>query len=299
MQIIQLHYFCTVARYNNMSRAADELWISQSALSKAISSLEEELGVKLFERVGRSIRLNEAGHLYYHQISHVLLLLNDAARQVRLLEKKNENEIRVLFSAANFISAYVREEFEHAFPGSQLLIKSCYAPTPEDILECDFHIFASPFICAEMTNIEMLKEDLVLAIGRKHPLAEKENVDLIDTKHYFFQSLPIQENLYENLISSCQKLGFEPNIGFYTEDSFTFFDGLISSSLIALVPSHTAFPALAHDIILREIKNPICQRTVYLGYHNDREMSANGLKFKSFCVDLFKRLGKPMSNEED
>lgn len=299
MQIIQLHYFCTVARCNNMSRAADELWISQSALSKSISSLEEELGVKLFERVGRSIRLNQAGRLYYHQISHVLLLLNDAARQVRLLEKKNENEVRVLFSAANFISAYVREEFERTFPGSRLLIKSCYTPTPEDILECDFHIFATPMVCDDMTSIEILKEDLVLAIGCKHPLAQKENVDLIDTKDYFFQSLPRQENLYENLLSSCQKLGFEPNIGFYTEDSFTFFDGLVSSSLIALFPSRTAFPALAPNIILREIKNPPCQRTIYLGYHNDREMSENGLNFKSFCIDLFKRLGEPVKNEED
>ena len=218
---------------------------------------------------------------------------------MRLLEKKNENEVRVLFSAANFISAYVREEFEYAFPDSRLLIKSCYTPTPEDIQECDIHIFASPFVCAEMTSVEILTEELLLAIGRNHPLAGKEGVDLIDTKEYFFQSLPRQENLYENLLSSCQKLGFEPNIGFYTEDSFTFFDGLVSSSLIALVPSRTAFPALAHDIILREIKNPPCQRTIYLGYHGDREMSANCLKFKSFCIDLFNRLGQPVTNEED
>jgi len=297
MQIIQLHYFCTVARCNNMSRAADELFISQSALSKAINSLEEELGVKLFERVGRSVRLNQAGRLYYYQISHVLHLINDAARQVRLLDKKNENEVKVLFSAANFISAYVREEFEHAFPGLRLLIKSCYVPTPEDILECDFHIFASPMVCDNLTSIEILKEDLVLAIGSKHPLAKKENIDLTDTKDYFFQSLPTHENLYENLISCCQKVGFEPNIGFYTEDSFTFFDGLVSSSLIAMFPSRTAFPALAPDIILRKINNPPCKRTVYLGYHNDREMSESSMRFKSFCIDLFKRLEGPVEKE--
>lgn len=297
MQIIQLHYFCTVARCNNMSRAADELWISQSALSKAISSLEEELGVKLFDRIGRKVRLNEAGRLYYHQISHVLLLLNDAARQVRLIDNKNENEVRVLFSGANFISNYVREEYERTFPGLRLIIKSCYVPTPEDIREYDFHIFASPMVCDEMEIVELLKEDLLLAIGSKNPLAKKENVDLIDTKDYFFQSLPRHENLNQNLISCCQKLGFEPNIGFFTEDSFTYFDGLINSSLIALIPSRSAFPALASGIILREIKNPICQRTIYLGYHKNREMSENALKFKSFCIDLFKRLGEPMEIE--
>lgn len=295
MQLIQLHYFCTVARCNNMSRAADELWISQSALSKAISSLEEELGVKLFERIGRSIRLNEAGRLYYHQISHVLLLLNDATRQVRLLEKKNENEVRVLFSAANFISSYVREEFEHAYPNSRLIIKSCYTPTPEDILECDFHIFASPTIYPELTSVEVLHEELLLAFGSKHPLAEKEEIDLIDTKPFFYQCLPRQENLYENLLFYCQKAGFEPNIGFYTEDSFTFFDGLVSSSLLAMVPEQTAFTALAKDVILRHIQSPVCSRTIYLGYHSDRELTPNGQRFKTFCIDLFKRFGEQKS----
>ena len=61
MELFQLRYFLTVAKYENFSKAADELLVSQPSISKAIMQLEQELGVQLFDRNGKRIKLNNAG----------------------------------------------------------------------------------------------------------------------------------------------------------------------------------------------------------------------------------------------
>lgn len=60
MRLLDLYYFCAVARCRNMNDASKELAVSQPSLSKAVTNLEDELGVKLFDRIGRGIQLNEA-----------------------------------------------------------------------------------------------------------------------------------------------------------------------------------------------------------------------------------------------
>ena len=68
MELLQLRYFCVVAKHQNMTKAAAELMISQPALSKTIASLEKELGTPLFVRRNRSIFLNRAGEILYQKI---------------------------------------------------------------------------------------------------------------------------------------------------------------------------------------------------------------------------------------
>ena len=64
MQLTQLEYFIVVARLEHMSKAALELEVSQSSLSKTIARLEDDIGVPLFDRRGKSIRLNEYGRIF-------------------------------------------------------------------------------------------------------------------------------------------------------------------------------------------------------------------------------------------
>lgn len=64
MELLQLKYFCTVARLEHMTKAAEELRIAQPALSRKIARLEESVGVPLFDRHGRRIRLNAYGKAF-------------------------------------------------------------------------------------------------------------------------------------------------------------------------------------------------------------------------------------------
>ena len=91
MELKQLIYFKRAAEYQHMTRAADSLGVAQPFLSKAISALEEELGVELFDHVGRNIRLNQNGECFYKRVSELLSGLEDACKEVQRLNAFAQN----------------------------------------------------------------------------------------------------------------------------------------------------------------------------------------------------------------
>ena len=77
MELTQLEYFLEVARRQHITQAAEALNITQPALSKTIARLEDDLGVKLFDREGKGIRLNEYGQTALHYAERILYTIGD------------------------------------------------------------------------------------------------------------------------------------------------------------------------------------------------------------------------------
>ncbi|SEK99551.1 LysR substrate binding domain-containing protein [Paenibacillus sp. cl141a] len=98
MEMLQLKYFVTVARLEHMTKAAEELHIAQPALSKTISRLEENLGVPLFERQGRQIRLNPYGRAFLAKATAALQLLEEGRREVEDLAGLEHGRIHLALS---------------------------------------------------------------------------------------------------------------------------------------------------------------------------------------------------------
>lgn len=291
MQLIQLEYFCAVARCRNMRIAAEELCVSQPALSKAVGNLEDELGVRLFERVGRGLVLNEAGRMFYRDVSRILLLLDDSVRGVRRLTEAKRCDVSVLFTAATFLAPHIMEEFIARHPDISVEIKCSYSPDPQDVRDCDFHVYATPEAASSgMFSLKLIEEPLLLACNKNHELAFREEIELTETKDYPYQCLPPHENLHENLVNACRKAGFEPKIAFCTEDSYSFFSGLGSGGYLAMLPSCTAFLKPHENLAMLRIASPKCSRTLFLASHRDRELDEKGLAFQTFCFDFFRKL---------
>src|SRR5438309_3725141 len=82
MDLLQLKYFQTVARLEHMTQAARQLEIAQPSLSQTIARLEEELGVPLFDRQGRQIRLNQFGRTFLRRVERIFAELEDGRREL-------------------------------------------------------------------------------------------------------------------------------------------------------------------------------------------------------------------------
>src|SRR5579863_8360952 len=100
----QLRYFAAAARHEHLGRAADELDLSQPALSRSILKLEEELGVQLFDRAGRGMRLNAAGKILLHRVDRACAECDDARRELQ----EQKSQVRKTISIGYFATFGVR-----------------------------------------------------------------------------------------------------------------------------------------------------------------------------------------------
>ena len=96
MNLFHLRYFETLARTEHYSKAAEILSITQPSLSYAISTLESELGIQLFEKRGRNIVLTKYGKAFYSNVKEILANLDNAVRDIKLVAN-GEGEINIGF----------------------------------------------------------------------------------------------------------------------------------------------------------------------------------------------------------
>ena len=95
MELQQLRYFAIAAKYQHITRAANELHVAQPAVSGTIKRLENELGVSLFEKNGRNIALTREGELFYGKIKKILNELDHLPEVLRNEKNRRENTVKI------------------------------------------------------------------------------------------------------------------------------------------------------------------------------------------------------------
>ncbi|MGX7197828.1 LysR family transcriptional regulator [Enterococcus olivae] len=115
MELRQLRYFQTVTHLENMSQAAKELHIAQPSLSKSIADLEEDLGVKLFDRVRKRIQLNRFGKLFLESVEKIFREIEYSKYHLNHLVEEEENSVTIGASSSRFLQDLFQTFFlQHA-----------------------------------------------------------------------------------------------------------------------------------------------------------------------------------------
>jgi LysR family transcriptional regulator, hydrogen peroxide-inducible genes activator len=213
MDFDQLRYFLRVAERQNFTRAAEDLEISQPALSRSIQKLEEELGQPVFERKARSLSLTDAGTLLKARARQVLTIIDDTKAEITDDGQRGRVRIGAIPTIAPYFLPEVLRQFSHEFPLATLivqeqttdaLIKSCTQG------EIDLAILALPVPAKYLEVEELFEEELLLVLPPGHPLADKENIRLSDVESYPFVLLDEAHCLSENIASFCRQRSFQP-----------------------------------------------------------------------------------------
>lgn len=213
MELDQLRYFLRVADVASFTRAAEELGISQPALSRSIQRLEEELGQPVLERQGRSLSLTEAGALLQGRAQQILSLIEDTKAEISDDGKSGRIRIGAIPTIGPYFLPALLRRFSQEFPQAQLivheettdkLIKSCAQG------EIDVGILALPISARYLEIQELFEEELLLVIPPDHPLAEKPRVYLSDIEPFPFVLLDEAHCLTDNIVSFCRQRSFQP-----------------------------------------------------------------------------------------
>jgi len=214
MDIIQLQYFRAVAEHGSFTRAAEALHLTQSALSKSIARLEEEVGLRLFEREGNRISLNRFGQRFLQDSQEALSRLSDGVRAVREMAGLERGEVRIAISKDVFLDHLI-QQFLLEHPDASFY---CYLLSPEQMREAlekgsiDLAVSTTRPIGTGILWQELYLDQLEVMISAEHPLGQARQLHLHQLKDEYFvvtNSNYNMENVIQNL---CRQAGFEPKV---------------------------------------------------------------------------------------
>lgn len=213
MEFDQLRYFLRVADLANFTRAAEELGISQPALSRSIQRLEEELGQPVFERRGRSLSLTEAGTLLQGRAQQILSLIEDTKAEICDDGQSGRVRVGAIPTIAPYFLPEVLRQFSEEFPKATLIVQE---NTTDALLksctqgEVDLAILALPVPTKYLEVEELFEEELLLVLPPDHPLVEKGKIRPSDVEPYPFVLLDEVHCLSDNIVSFCRERSFQP-----------------------------------------------------------------------------------------
>jgi len=217
MEMHQLKYFLAIADTGNFTRAAELCHVSQPSLSQQIIKLEEEVGHRLFDRMGRRVQLTDAGRLLLEHARAVITTVENATRELRETRGQGFGRlaIGVIPTIAPFVLPQALAAFARAHPNVELIVQEDYTAHILAGLtagELDVAIAALP-IADENLVVEVLgTEPLLLVLPKGHHLAGKRRVLLRDISGEPFVLISDVHCLGEQVMSFCRGHEIEPRI---------------------------------------------------------------------------------------
>lgn len=296
MELRQLKYFIEVAKLEHFSMASETLHVAQSALSRQIGLLESELGVELFAREGRNVKLTLIGKLFAEQTMVALKAIDNAKQLIDEYLDPDHGTIRIGFPSSivsstlpTIISAFKKEHPEVKFylrQGSYEYLKegiksgeidlSFIGPVP--VNDPDFH------------GDILFSEYFYALLPETHPLAREENISLYQLRQDPFVLFPKGFVLRKIVVDACQQVGFHPYIPYEGED-LDAIKGLVSSGIgVTLLPETTLFEKMPSGTVNLKIIHPEVKRTVGVIISKNRQLSPSEKQFYEFVLDYFRNI---------
>ncbi len=289
MELDQLRYFLKVAERANFTRAAEDLMISQPALSRSIQKLEEELGQPVFERKARSVSLTEAGMLLQSRALQVLSILDDTKAEITDDGKSGRVRVGAIPTIAPYFLPEVLQRFSADFPRATLIVQE---NTTDALLksctqgEIDLAIVALPVPAKYLEVEELFEEELLLVLPPEHPLIDRSKIRLMDVEPYPFVLLDEAHCLSDNIVSLCRQRSFQP-VAVERTSQLTMVQELVSLSHgISMIPEMARRRDQSDRRVYRSLVNPRPMRTIAVAW--------NPYRFESRLLKAFREYLHPI-----
>src|SRR5579883_2650868 len=217
MELRQLESFVAVAEEAHFTRAAARLHVAQPALSQQIRAFERELGVELFERTSRSVRLTPAGSALLPLARRALAAADDARRAAveQSVEPAGPVRLGVTPTTGAHLLPTRLAAFARARPRVELLLREGGALALEEELangRIDLAVITLPPHHEGLQTATLLSEELLLAVAPDHPLAKRAEVALEELAGEPFVLYREGYGLRDAVLSACRLAGFTPRV---------------------------------------------------------------------------------------
>jgi LysR family hydrogen peroxide-inducible transcriptional activator len=278
MELHQLRYFAAVADAGSFTRAAERCFVSQPSLSQQVIKLEEEIGRPLIERLGRKVKLTDAGRALYERATRILAAVEEARQSARSSDDwmAGHASIGAILTVAPYLLPDVVRDFSARFPQAQLTVREGF--TEELVKDCltgelDVALAALPIHDERLEVEPLFSEELLLAAPPGHPVLAKKRITLADFSGLPFVLLNEIHCLGDQIISFCRQHNCLPVVTCKTAQLLTVQEMVALGQGASLVPEMAANRDGAMRRMYRSLGTEAPRRTIVMMWRRDRHRS--------------------------
>ena len=300
MELLQLKYFLEVAKSQQLTKTAREFFVSPSAVSTSISRLEDELGVELFDRVGRNIRLNEYGQIFFLHISDMFDILESAQTEIRELQDRNRECVTVSVTSPVLWGAAIRR-FHDLYPQVRVRLFAFdtgvrRASLPNE--NVDFVIAPpSSFQATGWRGEQILDDILVLAVPPNHRFAGRTSLDLAEAKDEWFINLLPSISFRKYCDELCRQAGFTPKSK--VECDYTMRTRMLPAhDMVCITTRQAQLSGAFSGAAFIPIVSPPCHRPQFIFWKKSQILDNAPLKFKKFLLEFYQNYNSTLSKSD-
>ncbi|AGE65677.1 LysR family transcriptional regulator [Bacillus subtilis] len=290
MEWEQLEYFQTLARMQHVTKAAKSLSITQPALSRSIARLENHLGVPLFDRQGRSISLNQYGHIFLRRVQAMMKEYTEGKEEIQALLKPDQGVVSLgfLHTLGTTLVPDLIGSFQQEYPNIAFQLKQNHSYWLLERLksgDLDLCLLASIKPENPIQWIKLWSEELFVFVPNDHPLASRESITLNEIAGERFILLKKGYALRMTVDELFEKANIQPNIMFEGEEAATA-AGFVAAGLgISILPD---LKGLDQSKITKiHASWPECQRVIGIAWIKGRFLSPVAETFKQYVISHF------------
>ena len=269
-ELRQLRYVVEVAQQRNFTRAAEHLHVAQQALSQQVKVVEDQLGVKLFNRTSRGVELTAAGDVFVEEARRVINAAERVVTRTQAAARGQTGTVRIAYTLTSVYDTLpaIVAWLGSAYPALAVHPREVFGGDVQTLLgegRYDVAVCPRTTFSREYGRQELRWEPFVAALSETHPFAARTQLTLDELAGELFELWPreMAPGFYDAVVATCRDAGFEPRLDEHAAGSTVWGSiaqgrgvGLVVRSLveqlprgITLVPLTDPAPVLRIDLI--------------------------------------------------
>ena len=290
MEIKDMRAFYAIVEEGNISHAAQRLGIAQPALSRQMKRLETQLGVQLFERGSRRIRLTDAGRVLYSRVEHILGMVDGTVREITEIGAGVSGCIRLgtITTSGAMLLPELISEFHRRYPQVTFQLWEGEGTRILELLDnrvIEIGITRTQVDARVYESIVLPNEPLVAVMHRDHMIGkDPHEVQVAELKD---QPLIIPLRWQSLFTTDCRKLGFEPKI-LCVSDSIV--QDLLLAKMgmgLAILPISSKTLLTDGDLFYKRLVNPEITTHTVVAWLKNRTLSQSAQHFLALFREMF------------
>lgn len=290
----ELHYFLTIVKHQNLTKASQELYISQPTLSKFLQKLEKELGGKVFRRSGHTYTLTFLGQRYLEYAQKVLLLNQDWQKELSDMRSSFSGELNIAFPPMRgaCLIPQILPTFHQKYPGVHVNFYEKGHSIQEELLSnatLDFAIFSEWQPLPTLTYHTLLLEEILLVLCNDSPFIQQ--AALKEGCRYPWLDLGLlaenpfilhfqEQNTGRAACSLFKQYKIQPPVPFHTRDSHTCIQLTAKGLGACFAPeSYVRYLSDSYPIQAFSVGNPPCINRLVIGHRKNSYLSTYAQEF--------------------